>query len=147
MERADKAREIMAGGGMNCAQATFTAFCEDLGLERNTALQIAQGFGGGMHINGACGAITGAYMAIGLAHKIPPENAHASIEKTNELLKEFTRQFVGLHGSLTCSGLTGHDFSQPGEAAKARKKGIFNSVCPVLVRDAVKIAEGLLELK
>jgi C_GCAxxG_C_C family probable redox protein len=144
-DKAQQAFETMASHKMNCAQVTFTAFCEDLGLEKKTALEMTQGFGGGMHIGGACGAATGAYMALGLANKISSENPRASMEKTNELIKEFNQKFKALHGSLNCPALAGYDFSQTGESDKARAKGVFDNVCPVLVRDAVKIAESLLK--
>ena len=34
--------------GYNCSQAVFAAFSEEVGLPRQTALQLASGFGGGI---------------------------------------------------------------------------------------------------
>ena len=48
MTRADEAAEKIASSQMNCAQAVLTAFNEDLGLEKSTALKIALPFGAGM---------------------------------------------------------------------------------------------------
>ena len=54
--------------GCNCAQAVLLAFCEDYGMERETALTIAAGFGSGMAgLRETCGTVTGANMVIGLA--------------------------------------------------------------------------------
>jgi len=107
---------------------------------------VAQGFGGGIHINSLCGAATGAYMVFGLANKISPEDPRAKMDKTNELIKEFSRKFTELHGSLNCTELCGYNLSQPEESAKAREKGVFSRVCPGLVRDSAKIIEELLKL-
>ncbi len=146
-DRAKEAFETMAAHKMNCAQAVLTTFCEDIGLERKLALQIAQGFGGGMaHTGQTCGAVTGAYMVFGMANKIQPENPRANMDKTNEMINEFSQKFVALHGSLNCTELCGYDLRKPEELAKAREKGVFNTVCPGLVRDSAKIVESLLKL-
>ena len=143
--RAREAQEIMANRKMNCSQAVLSAFCEEYGLERNLALQLAQGFGGGMgHSGQTCGAVTGAYMALGLANKGTPENPRAGIDKTYAMIEEFNRQFKSRHNSLNCTELTGYDLSVPEKLAEARDKKVFSTVCPDLVRDAVKIVESLL---
>lgn len=53
--------------GMNCAQAIFTSFAEQIGLDAESALKISTAFGGGIAQTGAtCGAVTGALMVISL---------------------------------------------------------------------------------
>jgi C_GCAxxG_C_C family probable redox protein len=145
-EKAQNAYENMANRKMNCAQTVFSSFGEESGLERKLALQIAQGFGGGMgHTGQTCGAVTGAYMALGLAQKISLDNPRGSLEKAYELISEFNRKFKTLHGSLNCTELAGFDLGAPEKLAEAREKGVFTTKCPVFVRDAVKIVEGLLK--
>ena len=52
--------------GYNCSQAVFAAFSEEVGLPRQTALQLASGFGGGVgRMREVCGAFSGAVMALG----------------------------------------------------------------------------------
>jgi C_GCAxxG_C_C family probable redox protein len=146
-DRAKETFETMSSRKMNCAQTVLTAFCEDFGMERKLALEMAQGFGGGMgHTGQTCGAVTGAYMVLGLAHKISPDNPRNQLEKTYELISEFNRKFKELHKYLNCSALTRYDLSKPDDLAEARAKGVFNTVCPVLVRDSAKILEELLKL-
>ena len=57
-------REEMAVGyfknGYNCAQSTFSAFSEEFGLDKTTALRIANGLGGGVRCGEVCGAVSGA---------------------------------------------------------------------------------------
>jgi C_GCAxxG_C_C family probable redox protein len=144
-DKAQAAFEIMSGRKMNCAQAVLTAFGEDFGLERNLALQLAQGFGGGMgHTGRTCGAVSGAYLTLGLSQKITSGNPRENTDKTYALMAEFDRKFKSLHGSLNCTELTGYDLSLSGQLAEAREKQVFATKCPNFVRDAVNIVEGLL---
>ena len=55
--------------GFNCSQAVLSSFDDDFGLDKDMALKLAAGFGGGMgRMAQTCGAVTGAYMVIGLKH-------------------------------------------------------------------------------
>ncbi len=132
----------------NCAQAVFSAVSEDLGLDRERALKVAGAFGGGMGRMGlTCGAVTGAFMAIGLKHgKYLPED-NAAREKTYALAQEFTKRFQALHGSICCSSLLGCDIGTPEGSAYAKEHGLYDSLCPRLVADAVRIVEELLEME
>jgi C_GCAxxG_C_C family probable redox protein len=109
-----------------------------------TALQVAQGFGGGMgRTGGVCGAVSAAYMVLGLR---PTSAGLDSPERREELYRKiqgFKAQFEAMHGSVMCPSLLGFDLSQPDERAAARNKGVFRSVCPKLVEDAVTILEAL----
>ncbi len=46
MDNAKRAVEVFREG-FSCSQAVLEAFCEDLGMDRDTALKISQSFGGG----------------------------------------------------------------------------------------------------
>ena len=55
--RSDKAVAIFKEG-INCSQAVISSFAEDFGIDKNTALKLASGFGGGMGRTGhRCGAV------------------------------------------------------------------------------------------
>jgi C_GCAxxG_C_C family probable redox protein len=145
MDKSKQAYENMVGQSMNCSQAVLIAFCEDYGLDKKLALQLAQGFGGGMgHTDQTCGAVTGAYMVFGLSQKITADNARGKSDFVYTLIEKFNREFKRLHGFLNCTELTGYDLSIPGKIAEARNEGVFSTVCPNLVRDAVEIVESLL---
>lgn len=131
--------------GFSCSQAVLSAFGPDLGLERETALRVAGAFGGGMARTGqTCGAVTGALMVIGLKYGQTTVDAKQAKEKTYALAREFMRQFEARHGSIACQALLGHDLSTPEGLQLAREKGLFTSLCPKLVADAVEILEGIL---
>jgi len=146
MDKVNQAKENMAQRKSNCAQSVFRAFSQQLGLDEDLALSVSQGFGGGMgHTGSVCGAVTGAYMALGLANRTTKENPRQNVEKTYALIAEFTEKFKELHGSANCTELLGFDLTKPEEMVKARDKGVFLNMCPVFVADAVKIADDLLK--
>jgi C_GCAxxG_C_C family probable redox protein len=145
MDRAEEAARFLVEKRSNCSQAVLCAFCEDFGLEKRLALGLSQGFGGGIaHGDNLCGAVTGAYLALGLALPATIDAPRLNIESTYALMHEFDRRFIELHGTLRCTELLGHDLSKPEVLAKAKAENIFVSRCPSFVRDAVKIVEALL---
>ena len=141
--KADQA-VVCFNNGFNCSQAVFSTYAESLGLDPATALKIACGFGAGMGFTGeTCGAVTGAFMLIGLKYgKFKPEDNQAK-EKTYALVQEFAKRFRELHGSLKCKELLPYDISVPGEADKAKAEGLYTTVCPKLVRSAAEIVEEI----
>ena len=85
--------------GCNCAQAVLLAFCEDYGMEKETALAVAAGFGSGMGgLRETCGTVTGANMVIGLAKG---EDRMAA----NKTFRAFAERFKEKNGSLVCREL------------------------------------------
>lgn len=128
--------------GHSCSQAVFSAMAEPLGVDHEIAVRIAAGFGGGMgRMAGTCGAVTGAFMALGLKHGGTDSD---SKEHTYEVVREFARRFKQRHGTLECKDLLNCDISTPEGREAARQQGLHSSVCSQLVRDAAEIAEDLL---
>ncbi len=143
--RAHQAGEMMASRKANCAQCLLTSFSDDLGLPQETAFTVAQCFGGGMHIDSTCGAVTGSFMVLGLANPVSKENPRASQDRLGVLTGEFCRRFKEKHGSLDCTELLGYNVTDPAQAAEAREKGVFSAKCPNFVRDAAAIVEDLFK--
>lgn len=143
MSRAGEAAEKVAASRMNCSQAVLTAFSEELGVDKSLALKIALPFGAGMgRTGGLCGAVTGAYMVLGL-RPYPELTPLERKEKVYSLVGEFNRRFKSLHGSISCSALLGYDLGTPEGLAEAREKGLITASCPIFVSDAVSILEEL----
>lgn len=124
----------------NCAQTVFSLFASDLGIDEKTALKIASGFGGGMACAETCGAVTGAYMVIGMKHGHSTSNSDDKA-KTKMLIRQFNERFKQAHGSLICKQLTGFDISTPEGSAAAQEGGVFDNKCPVFLKTACKILE------
>jgi len=131
--------------GFSCSQAVLASYCEKYGLEKELAFKISGAFGGGMgRIGEACGAVTGALMLIGLKYGKYKKEDSESKDRTYNFVKEYTEQFKKRHGSIKCSDLVKYDISDYGELLKARESGVFNTVCPMLVKDSVEIVEKIL---
>ncbi len=132
--------------GFSCAQSVLSAHGPELGLEREFALRVAGAFGGGMVGMGrTCGAVTGALMAIGLKHGKTQSDDDEAKATCYDLAGKFLEQFESPYGSTMCSELVGCDMTIPEEKDLAREQGIFDTLCPKLVRDATEIVEQLLE--
>jgi C_GCAxxG_C_C family probable redox protein len=148
MSKSEDAAAIMKAHRVNCAQSVISVFCDELDVDLNTALRIAMAFGGGMARAGnTCGAVTGAYMALGLGQTISAENPRDSIDKTYQLVHEFNDKFKTMHGSLVCKELLGCDVSMSDGLAQARDQQLFALICPNLVHNSVQIVESLLQSK
>ena len=133
------------GEGFSCAQALLAVYGPKLGVERDTALKIAGGFGGGMgRMAGTCGAVTGAFMVIGLIHSMTKQGDLPQKELSYEYIRKFAETFRKRNGSLVCRELMGVDVSTPEGFAEAKEKNIARTVCPKYVRDAAEILEELL---
>ena len=127
--------------GFNCAQAVLQAFAGEA-LDSATAAKLAGGFGGGMGcLAGTCGAVTGAYMVLGLWHGAVSGKDKAAKENTYRLVREFAARFRERQGALDCRDLLGCDISRPGGTEEARQKGRFVTVCPRMVQAAAEILE------
>lgn len=65
MEKSDIAVESFKKG-FNCAQAVFSTYSEEFGIDEKTAKRISTAFGGGIVMQQqTCGAVSGAFMLIG----------------------------------------------------------------------------------
>lgn len=124
----------------NCCQSVLIPFSEEFGLSEKTSLKLASGFGGGMGRGETCGAITGAYMVLGLKNdsSLSLPEVKANMKAT---VKKFNAKFIEKHGSLLCKDLIGYNLSIPEEAEKASNAKVFDIICPHLVSYSVELIE------
>jgi C_GCAxxG_C_C family probable redox protein len=134
--------------GYSCAPSVLSAYSEQFGLEKELALKIACGFGGGIGRTGrTCGAVTGAVMVIGLKRGQADLADEKSRQETHKSVKEFIEKFTALHGSVECRELIGYDLSNPDEFESARASSDVERKCRGFVHDAALILENLLHLR
>ncbi len=147
MSKAEEAKKQLEKG-FSCAPAVFATYSQQLGLEKELALKIGCGFGGGIGRMGrTCGAVTGAIMVIGLKHGQVNLSDEKSRQETHRLAKEFIGRFTALHGSTECRELIGYDLSNARELKSARDSGVFRTKCAGLVYDAASILDDILDLQ
>jgi C_GCAxxG_C_C family probable redox protein len=129
----------------SCSQALLSAYCERYGLSRHLALRLAEGFGGGLGgLGQTCGAITGAMMVIGLAHgRSSADDATAKVA-TVLRVRQLVARFEAQHGTVACRDLIGCEIDTPEKVARARERGVFDTVCVGVIRSAAEILEAVL---
>ncbi|MFT3952262.1 MAG: C-GCAxxG-C-C family protein [Oscillospiraceae bacterium] len=94
--------------GCNCSQAVLCAYCEELGMDTETALRLSSGFGGGMgRLREVCGAVTGAFMALDLKYASADLTDNAAKAAQYALIQRYAKAFEGECGSIICRELLG----------------------------------------
>jgi C_GCAxxG_C_C family probable redox protein len=144
MTRPDNAVSLFRQG-FSCSQAVATVFAEDLGLGRDAALRVSQPFGGGIARRADwCGALTGAFLVIGLKHGRTRAEDVAARDKTYALVQEFIRRFTARHVHFRCQDLLGCDIGTPEGQKRAEELNLHKTKCEEYVRDAVALLEEIL---
>ncbi len=143
MSDVDVAVELFPNGWA-CSQAIMGAYGPRYGLDQAQALRVAAGFAGGMRLAETCGAVTGAFMVLGLAHCGDTCQTVEGRKAAYGAVTSFAQKFGERNGSLVCRELLGCDISTAEGRKVAEEKGLFKSKCPQLVRDAAELLEGML---
>jgi C_GCAxxG_C_C family probable redox protein len=131
--------------GFNCAQAVLSAYAEKLNLPENLALKMTSGLAAGIGFKGSvCGAVMGAYLAIGL--KYGREHADDDLAKETTYLKmrDFDKEFIRHHNSLYCRDLLKGNVNVESELDEIIKQGYFEMACPVFVHTASNILKKIM---
>lgn len=122
---------------MNCSQSILENYAPAYGVQPETACKLATGFAGGMAAGHECGAVTAAYMVLGLAHGPKERKVFAKIETFNE-------RFKARHKELGCSRLLGVDMGTKEGMREAQRKGLIAARCPGYVKSAAEILETMI---
>ena len=132
--------------GFTCSQAMLSTYGPQFGLNHELALKVSGAFGGGMARMGeTCGAVTGAFMVIGLEHGKTKNEDEQAKERAYSLIREFVDRFKSRNGSIVCRELLGYDISTPEGMKLIREKKLTTTLCPKFVQDAAEIIEQILE--
>ena len=116
----------------NCAQAVFAACGPCEGFTKEMCLTAAGAFGGGMGRMGeTCGAVTGAFMTLGVrcGQGMVTDPAEAR-EQLYTRVNEFAEAFKARHGSLICREL---------KNPKQPKDQALKNTCRELLLTAVEL--------
>ena len=141
-EKSEKAKELFKQG-YNCSQAVLGVFCEELGLDFETAVRISSSFGGGMgRMREVCGTVSGMFMAAGLAFSTP-DNDKA---KQYKIVQELAQKFKDKNGSIICRELLQGVESSTSPIPSQRNDSYYKKrPCIELVGDSVEIFEQYLK--
>ncbi len=132
-------------GGLNCSQAIINQYAPHYNLDPTIACRLATGFGGGMgRMGGTCGALTGAYLVLGLEYGSASSAEKIKKDQTYEKIQELSKKFEQKNGSCQCRDLLACDISTTEGFLYAKEQGLSQSRCPNFVNDAVEILEEII---
>lgn len=144
--RAERAREMFLEG-YNCCQAVVGAFAEDFGFDPETAMKLAEGFGGGLgRMRLTCGAVQAMAIVAGMkmSHGKP-----ADLKRRSEIyavIRQMVGEFKENNGTIVCAELLGlslpkNDSPEP----EARTKEYYTRrPCPDKIYECAAIIEKYL---
>jgi C_GCAxxG_C_C family probable redox protein len=143
MSRVEEAVEYFCRGAA-CSQAIAGTYGPSFGLPREQAVKLSAGFAGGMRLAQTCGAVTGAFMVLGLKYAGPDCDQREKRERVYNAISRFAMRFNERNHTLICKDLLGCDISTPEGQRQAGAQGLFRTICPKLVQDAAEILEDMV---
>ena len=146
MSKKDKAIELFCKG-YNCSQAVLGAFCEDVGLDSETALKLSSSFGGGMgRLREVRGAVSAMFMIAGLKDGYSNPDAKEKKEEHYKRIQELAEKFKKKNGTIICRELLKNVKTLEGNTPEARTKEYYKiRPCARFVGDAAEIMEEYLK--
>ncbi len=147
MNHKEKAKELFLEG-YNCAQSVFAAFCEETGMDRETALKLSSSFGAGMgKMREVCGAVSGMFMVAGLidGYDEPdnPEEKKKHYERIQALAEKFKEKN---DGTIICRELLKNIETNTDPKPDARTAEYYKlRPCARFVEDAAEIIDEFLK--
>jgi C_GCAxxG_C_C family probable redox protein len=131
--------------GFNCAQAVFSTYAEEFGIDRTNALKISCGFGAGMgRRQEVCGALSGAILLIGCKYGKTIREDNAANDLTYKLVRELSDKFIATHGSISCKELLGCNLQTPEGQQFFKVNNFKEKKCGQYVHSAAEIVEEIL---
>ncbi len=146
MSKGDIAKEFFESG-CNCSQAVFCAFCSETGFDKETALRVSAGFGGGFgRLREVCGAVSG--MTMVLSEKFASTDVNDKEKKAElyALIQKAANQFKEENGSIVCRELLGLAEKNSSPVPEERTAKYYaKRPCGELVKCAAEITEKMLK--
>lgn len=97
-----------------------------------------------MRMGEICGAVTGAFMILGLAHATPECHVVKGREPVYAALANFRRMFQVRNRTVICRDLLGCDPATTEGAEIVKERGLSGTLCLQMVRDAAEILDRML---
>ena len=98
--------EQLFANGYNCAQAVFVAYCDEMDMDKETALKLSSSFGGGMgKLREVCGAVTGAFAVAGVLWGYSDVNDAKAKTEHYALIRRIAEEFKDVYGTYICNDL------------------------------------------
>ena len=144
MSKFDEA-QVLFQSGANCAQSVLAVFADECGLDRETALRLASGFGAGMgRMREVCGAVSAMLMVVNLKCGYSDLTDKAAKDAHYALIQNLADQFRSRSGgSIICRDLLGLQKNQSDSPLSESRTAEYYRKRPC--KEIVAIAADILE--
>jgi C_GCAxxG_C_C family probable redox protein len=135
--------------GYNCSQSIVGAFCNDIGMDFETAVKLASSFGGGMgKLREVCGAVSGMFIVVGLKYGYADRKDTSAKAEHYKLIQSLAREFNEKNGSIICRELLGLNAESESYIPEERTEEYYEKrPCVFLVGDAAEILDKFINKK
>lgn len=127
--------------GFNCSQTVLLYFYERYHLSKETAMSVSQPFESGLFKGDTCGAVTGAYMVLGLEYGSREEESRA---KMKAKVEEFNKGFTEKMKTLQCEKILGINISTDENLKIAMEEKKIEEICPKAIMASIEVLEEML---
>lgn len=144
--KGDRAYELFKEG-YNCSQSVFGAFSEELGVDFNTAVKLASGFGGGIgRMREVCGAFSGLTMATSMIYGYNDPKANETKTELYEKIRALADRFREDNGSIICRELLGLQQAEKSAVPEVRTSEYYKKrPCAELCRYAADLLDEFIK--
>ena len=148
MDHKEKARELFLKG-YNCAQSVFAAFCDETGLDEETALKLSSSFGAGMgRMREVCGACSGMFMVCGMLYGYADSDNDKLKAEHYALIQKMASQFKERHKTVVCRELLSGLKTDTSPVPEARTEAYYKArPCLKFVETAAEITDLIIAEK
>lgn len=143
MTKPEEAKALFRAGA-NCAQAVLGAFHRECGLEMESALKLASGFGAGMgRMREVCGAVSAMILAANLKYGVSDLSDKAAKDAHYARIQSLCGRFQAETGSIVCRELLGLSGKSPDSPVSEARTAEYYRKRPCA--EMVALAAGILE--
>ena len=135
--------------GYNCSQSVVLAFCDDIGLDSETALKISSSFGGGMgRLREVCGAVSGMLIVLGMLDGYSDPLDTTAKTEHYKLIQSMAMKFKDENKSFICRELLGLSDDRESNIPEERNEGYYiKRPCAQLVEYAAMLLDEHIQNK
>lgn len=138
--------------GYGCCQSVVAAFADLYGMDKQLALRMAAGFGGGVgRLRMMCGAVSGLVILAGLDSGQTEGSDRAGKSACYKVVQQLLGKFKVRNGSVICAellGLNGQQIAKETHEASERNAEYYKKrPCAAKVESAARVFAEYLEEK
>lgn len=132
--------------GYNCCQAVVVAFAEEMGLDCETVMRLACGFGGGLgRMRETCGTVSGMVLVAGMLRGYSSPTDQEEKKRTYAMIQKLVKGFQAKNGSVVCRELLGLPSGASDPSPELRTESYYKKrPCAELAECAANLVEAFL---